>query len=332
MLLVIRRILCIQLGLLLSAISSLCTHTNPHIIFVHIGDTIPAYTYVALEQARLFNEDAHLYLIANQKAIKNSPYDFNRHAIITVTCESLPRSRSHKKFNKETTLDPHGDRFWRKATERFFYIDEYVALHDLTQVVHIENDTMLYANIAEMHDGFSRYKGIGAIFDCDRRCIASLVYIADKRAVAHLVHFLAKHASKGCLDMEMIAEYRKAFSKDRIDNLPLVMPEYLIDHQLINVCKWTALHPLDYCKNSDIFNSIFDGAAIGQYLGGIDPRCGRSEPGFINESSLLNPSYLTIEWHRDIQNRNVPFASCHGKLYRINNLHIHSKFLENFRS
>ncbi len=82
-----------------------------------------------------------------------------------------------------------------------------------------------------------------------------------------------------------------------------------------------------------MFNSIFDGAAIGQYLGGINPAVhSNARPGFINETCIFNPSRIVIEWRRDEKNRNVPFAVFDGAAYRINNLHIHSKKLHDFRS
>jgi hypothetical protein len=328
------RIIGVQFIFLLNHTVNLCaTNTRINIIFVHLGDTIPVYAYTAFEQARLFNDNACLHLIANKRAIESSLYDFASKAIKTIACESLSPSSAHKKFRKNTRLDTRfRDKFWYKTSERFFYIDEYVSLHNLTYVVHLENDVMLYADLTQMYDAFARYEGIGAIFDCDSRCIPSLIYIADKKAIAHLVSFMAKHASKGYNDMRIIVEYRKSHSKQYIDNLPLIMPEYLINHRLINIDQQTACYPLEYCNNSEIFNSIFDGAALGQYLGGIDQKNGLSGPGFINETALFNPSYLTIEWRKDAYNRNVPFAHCNGVSYRINNLHIHSKRLDNFCS
>jgi len=314
-------------------ISNIYGSVIPHIIFVHLGNTIPDYGYIALEQARLFNEDAHLCLIANKKALENAAYDFAQQSIITVACEDLPCSATHQIFNRYTTLDrQRRDGFWHKATERFFYIHEYAALHNLTSIVHLETDTMLYANIADMRDALSQYKGIGAVFDCDTRCIPCFMYIANADAIGHLVDFIAHHAAHGYNDMEIIAQYRAAFSQQYIDSLPLVIPEYCAHHKLVNAQNQMAANPSDYFNNIEFFNSIFDGAAIGQFLGGIDPRNGKSEPGFINETSLFNPSLVSIEWHRDERNRNVPYAVSNGKLYRINNLHIHSKMLEKFRS
>ena len=84
--------------------------------------------------------------------------------------------------------------------------------------------------------------------------------------------------------------------------------------------------------NFSSFLSIFDGAAIGQFLGGIDPKNGVSKPGFINESCLFNPSLIKFTWEVDDCDRRVPYASYGNSISRINNLHIHSKNLQKFTS
>jgi len=77
---------------------------------------------------------------------------------------------------------------------------------------------------------------------------------------------------------------------------------------------------------------LFDGAAIGQYLGGVDPRNQKSKPGFINESCVFNPSRFLFEWIKDDKGREIPYAIFKDCKYRINNLHIHSKNLAKFKS
>lgn len=304
-----------------------------HIIYVHLGNAIPTYAYVALEQARLFNENATICLITNQKALNTSTYNFNAYNFVTVACETLKESCWHTKFKKNTRLNAHErDGFWRKATERFFYLHEYMATYGIKDAVHLEYDNMLYANVMDMYDVFSQYKGIGAVFDCDSRCIPSFMYIAHAQAIEHLVQFISERVPAHFNDMQSIASYRNTFSTEYIDNLPLIMPEYLIDHTFINQKGNKTTRPSAYYNKCDLFNSIFDGAALGQYLGGIDPRNGPSKPGFINETCLFNPAHLNIEWRVDSKGRKVPFALCKNKAYRINNLHIHSKKLEQFRS
>ena len=87
-----------------------------------------------------------------------------------------------------------------------------------------------------------------------------------------------------------------------------------------------------YTNHFYLFNSLFDAAAFGQYLGGEDPRNGHSAPGFINESCIFNPSHFTYTWEEDDQGRLVPYAHYKNEKVRINNLHIHSKNLAPFYS
>lgn len=309
------------------------SHIYSTIVYVHLGASIPSYIYVALEQARLFNSDTAICLIANQQAIDQSEYDFEAKNLEIVSCESLAKAKEHQIFCQKC---PHSDEvlngFWRKAIERFFYIHEYIASRDLKEVVHLESDTMLYVDVTTLKKSFSRYKGIGAVFDWDDRCIPSFVYIANEAAIYSLVRFLSAHAHENHFDMELLALYKKESSHEKIDNLPLIMPEYTQKSPIINALNQKPANPSVYTQHAEIFNSIFDGAAIGQYLGGTDPIHENSDPGFINETCVFDPSQLIFEWRKDEQGRKVPFAVCEGTAYRINNLHIHSKRLHDFRS
>lgn len=304
------------------------------IVYVHLGSTPPIYLYDSLVQARLFNREAPICLIANQQALIAELRDFacNNH-IALVPCESLVPTESHKLFARSTTLDNRWrDGFWKKACERFFYIHEYMAQYGVNNVCHIESDNLLYVDIADIWPVLERYAGIGAVFDHDGRCIPSFMYIAHVDAMADLVRFIASHAKKGMTDMHIIALYRKERERHYIDYLPIIMREYVDKYPLKSTGGDTPLDSTAYYRNDDTFQSIFDGAAIGQYLGGIDPRNGVSKPGFINETCLFNPAHLDIQWIEDTQGRKVPYAMFGGRKYRINNLHIHSKRLYEFLS
>jgi hypothetical protein len=304
-----------------------------NIVYVYLSPELPAYVNVGLKQARLFNPKTNIFLIANESALNHCRNDLKEQNIIAVAAENLRPSKEHQQFNKTTVLDNKSlGGLWRKSTERFFYIQELIALYGLKSIVHVEADVMLYVDFNDLQPALSRYHGIGAVFDCDRRCIPSVVYIANEKAIAHMNEFIAQNASKGLFDMHIIAEYRNAYSSEYIDNLPLIMPEYLQTHTLMNDIHQGTSRPHAYFNNIESFNSIFDAAAIGQYLGGVTPIHGPIKPGFINETCLFNPSYLMLTWEKDAQGRRVPFATCNGAKYPINNLHIHSKTLDQFRS
>lgn len=303
------------------------------IVFVHIGNALPTYLETAVEQANLFNPQADIYLVANERAVKNFPMAIGEHTIHVVTCESLENSLEHKLFLLRTSLNSvYRGGFWKYATERFFYLQELIAQHGLHNVCHLENDVMLYVDLDDLLPVFQKYQGIAATFDNDQRCIPGFLYIANPYAINQLSKYLADHAHDGLVDMEIIAKYKKERSSSDIDNLPIRTAEYVGDHPLVSTIGFIGSDKNAYCKNIEIFQSVFDAAALGQYLGGVDPSLAPWGPGFINERCVFNPSLFSYEWDQDAKGRKVPHLIYAGKKFRINNLHIHCKNLKMFSS
>ncbi|MEX0849084.1 MAG: hypothetical protein WD055_02550 [Candidatus Dependentiae bacterium] len=304
------------------------------IVFAHLGNTLPHYLADATHQARLFNTEARIFVIAENEAIRKiSDVRFYDDKIIFVACESLEKSFMHELFEQQNRLD-NGFRqgFWRKTTERFFLVHELMNQYQLEDVFHLEYDNMLYVDLNELLPVFHTYSNIAATFDNDGRCIAGFIYFAHELAIEKLVDFVAHQAKNTMNDMQIIAKYRQTFGKKEIAHLPIIMREYLDVCELKSTKGHTAQSPEDYAHFFSEFNSIFDAAALGQYLGGIDPRNGLSKSGFINESCLFDPSFLSFTWNIDQKGRRVPFARFGKTECRINNLHIHSKKLHLFVS
>jgi len=324
--------LCIYLLLILPINSfAICDYS---IVFVHIGNNIPSYTSTALSQARKFNPECPIILLAEQSAIENFDAPNVSDNISYITCESLTKTKEHQLFITKSTLnDQWREGFWRYTSERFLYLQDLIVDYDLKNVFHMEYDNMLYANLEEMLSTFTtQYPGIAATFDNDNRCIPSFIFIPNKKEITLLAKCFAVNAKKNLNDMEIVAIFKHQYGNVHIDYLPIITNEYVKTYPLVSDYNHTTQNPKNFCKNIDLFQSIFDGAALGQYLGGIDPRNGPSVPGFINESCLFQPDKIKIEWELDGLGRNVPYVIYPDKKYRINNLHIHSKKLENFKS
>jgi hypothetical protein len=301
---------------------------SPSIVFVHLGPSIPSYVPTAVHQARLFNPDLPIYLLANQAALKNYPQDDQ--LIQCIAVESLPFSRAHKKFIASSRLDKKfRGGFWTFATERFFCLADFLRQYKLSDVFHLENDVMLYANLKELLPVFSKYypNMIGATFDNDHRCIPGFLYIATLAPLQRFVDFIVQNLDQLENDMHALSLFKKKYRKQWIEHLPIVMSEYVKDPNQPRVENLS-----DFSTHFQEFNSIFDAAAIGQYLGGIDPRNGDSSPGFINESCVFSPAAFQFEWQKDDQERQIPTVCYQGKKWKVNNLHIHSKNLAKFDS
>lgn len=302
------------------------------IVFVHLGPSLPAYLPDALFQARLFNKNCKIFLLGNEQTL-SSYSDNNNLQITLVPVEGLAKTKAHQEFLKTAVLDRRfRDGFWYYASERFLYLDDFMQQYDMHHVFHLETDTMLYVDLKEMKQIFvENYHGIAAVFDNDDRCIPCFVYFGSKNAAHKLARYFFRYAQQGKNDMEVLAIFKKKHS-ELIDNLPIIMSSYQTKHSLCTPAGRKTNNPDHYSKNSTLFKSVFDGAALGQYLGGIDPRVGLSVPGFINESCLFNPSHVQYLWKNDELGRKVPFMVFGDEVYRINNLHIHSKNLKEFLS
>jgi hypothetical protein len=296
------------------------------IVFVHLGPSLPAYTPLSLSQARLFNPDCPIYLVANQEALEN----FSDNTVITIPCESLAKSGPHEKF----LLEGKTNGFWQYVVERFYYLEELMSQHQLKNVFHLENDVMLYRDLKELLPTFEKnYSGMMAgTFDNDSRCVAGFLYVSEIRPLSEFVKFTTSKLYTGENDMHLLGQFREAFYKKYIDHLPIINPLYASQNPLESYTGKRAQYPSDYTNHFDEFLSIFDAAALGQFLGGLDPIHLEHDAGFINESCVFNPAYLDLAWQRDAQGRQVPVASYKGISHPINNLHIHCKNLALFSS
>jgi len=205
--------------------------------------------------------------------------------------------------------------------------------YNLKNVFHLEYDNMLYVDLQELLPIFvDKYKGIAATFDNDKRCIPGFIYIRNQEVMSRLADFFAYYAKKGYNDMQMLAEFKNKYGENSIDYLPIITAEYAKEHPLVSRKGNAAHKKKKFFQYIDLFHSVFDAAALGQYLGGQDPNNGSCAPGFINESCVFNSSHLGYDWYNDDLNRKIPYIVYSNKKYRINNLHIHSKKLELFTS
>ena len=307
---------------LLSIISSFASLYPYCIVYIHIGKNLPAFFYDSARQTRLFNKTCTIYLLANQQAITDEDLNkFEDYSIKFIALESLVKTKEHEEFLQKSTLDKNfWEAFWLYTSERFLYLHDFCQQYHESDIIHLENDNMIYVDFNELMPVFKRhYKGIGAVFDNDYKCIPGIVFF--------------RYAAHGKCDMEVFSilmqEKREA---GLIDNLPIIMPEYVHIHGLGSTNGTYSPHKERFFNHIDEFQSIFDGAALGQYFGGKDPRLGDSGPGFVNESCLYNSSLLSYRWVPDNEGRNIPYASYRDHEYRINNLHVHCKNLKQFSS
>lgn len=302
---------------------------NYNIAFIHIGEQLPPYVARAIKQARLFNKKCPIFLVSSKTALENTQkHQIDPKDITFINYETLPQTEEHLNFSEKTRFK----NFWKVTSERYLVLYDFIKAFNLHNVFHFENDVMIYINLEKLLPIFEKNYQLALPFDHDNRAISSFVYIKDHCALQPLATCFTNNAINGYNDMQ-VPPILAQQNKNCIQKLPILMPDYCLKYSLENVKKEQPKNPSEYTKNFELFNYIFDAAALGQYLGGIYlQHKSISSYGFINETNIFNPSHFSYIWKKDNEGRFVPYIILNDEQFPIANLHIHSKKLKKFAS
>ena len=187
--------------------------------------------------------------------------------------------------------------FYVNCGKRFFYIFSYMKKYDQKKCLHIENDVLLYQQLDNISDH------IYLTMDSEQRCIPGVVYIPEYKLLQDLIDKYDYMQN----DMINLANFYNN-NRDTVKTFP------------ISTEKWS--------DNFEQFQMIFDAAAIGQYLFGIDPKntTQKHTEGFINETCVVKYNKYIFVW-KYFNEMYRPYIIINDQLIPIFNLHIHSKRL-----
>jgi hypothetical protein len=156
--------------------------------------------------------------------------------------------------------------------------------------------------------------------DAPDRAIGGFVYFDSRKPLEKYLQFVLDNLSQRWNDMKSLAK----FVGEHCDTLPLLpssfpgfesLPAFVTDH-------------------SKDFPCVFDAAAMGQFIGGVDPIHilngvkGDQIRGFVNPDSVFKIDQISLTWKED----DFLFKRPYADHIRIANLHIHSKDLRRWSS
>jgi hypothetical protein len=219
-------------------------------------------------------------------------------------------------FEKNNKLDNHfRNGFWKLTSKRLFVLYQYLKKYNLSNVIHLENDVLFYENGKELMKKLKLDK-LYLTLDSPNRVIPGIIYIPNYTYLSDLILNYQYHLNDM---MNMTLFYYR--NQNNIETFPLMGKNESYNYEDL------------FTKNFNQFYGIFDGAAIGQYLGGIDPRNKSGDTtGFINETCKIKYNHYKFIWKRNQDNLNLPYIVIDGEVFKIYNLHIHSKNLKKFIS
>jgi hypothetical protein len=269
--------------------------------------------YILANIAQLFKlGHMRIYVLTNNHLM--CEFEALSDIIELVSVESLSDPFS---FNEKSTLNREfRGGFWHLASARLFVLHSFMASRPhIRNVIHIENDVLLYYNCDDtLSDSLLNKNHIYIPFDTFERNIASIMYIPDATTFGKAL----SHYNFDKNDMYNFSEIR--VKTDLINTLPIFVGK-----------DGDSLERSFVTNGFDKFGGfIFDAAAIGHYIGGVDPRNIHGDTrGFVNETCIIKYNDEgKIGWRSDA-GFNKPFIKLHdsGVEIPIFNLHIHSKAL-----
>jgi hypothetical protein len=292
------------------------------IVMFHSGDVFPVFLEDNFKQLRLFNPDITVYFLTDKQWLGEEI--FKTYNIIPINKDDY----YSRKIDSFQVYYGYADKskdnqFWVVTSLRLIYIENFMKSNKMRDVYHFENDVLLYTDIKELHSKFIKlYPHLAITVGGPDKCITGFMFIKSHLELEVMTQFfldalmrLGKRRIVERYGMDMVNEMTmiRAYSKDYPDRI-----------QFLPILPFG-----EFSMNFNEFNSIFDPASWGQFIGGNiqEKKPGlKPEDHYIGQLLRRHPEY-TVIWKQGI-----PYFKYDGQEVKINNLHIHSKNLHSYIS
>jgi len=285
--------------------------------------SLPDYAIDTIYQARLFYKGVIYFIVSDIHSphVAELKYKYDVTIIDYNTMIDIEFNNCVNQYFDKFVIVPAlkgREKLFIYAFERFFLLYHLMDQYQLSNVFFLELDNLIYDDPMVWETSFASNE-MSYMYDNHGRGASGICFIQNKDILLQFTeyckHFIATNTV--FLDeMSALHEFWVA-NKDRVQLLPTHWPA-------ADVPKET------YMNYDNYQNTIFDAAALGIYLGGLDPyhTNGIIVTGQKSKWSAINCTQYKYKWIIDDKNRKIPYV-LHGDTWiKINNLHIHSKNLK----
>ena len=290
------------------------TQNHGPLIFVHIGNALPKHALSSFRRsARLW--PGKTVVLLNQSAIPARVHGLPDFQAIEDFYDGMPLADARLPKSWDNSFR---DGFLRKCLERFFVLDQYCRWAGVASFFHAETD-VLTSSVPDLERKLDLLgQGIFIPRDDVDRAIGSLIYVNSGLALQEFVRFVTTGRSFSN-EMEALAAFI-----DAKPGMAFALP---------TIRYWEATPPLWPTISPEEIGAIFDAAALGQWVLGIDPRNSLLpvRNHFRNERHKSTFSEMTLRYSLR-QNLLTVQVDRHSSIVPLANLHVHSKKLQVFQS
>jgi hypothetical protein len=293
--------------------------------FVHLGDELPKHLVLNISRFKKIFPEIPISLVVERSCdvskVINNIWKIHIYDSADKDFAKVLSSLSHD--------DSFRDEFWTKTLERIFaFIQFHKTLDSETKLLHIESDVILFPNFPWKELLNPQLQPLGwCAFNSDHD-VAALLYSQSPKSSAMLEEYLTRALAENrhLTDMTALNQLTRMYP-----DLIFYFPSFIEDlNKVDNSMETIWRDKLDpRLTLLEKFNGVFDGAAFGVYLTGIDPRntFGRkllhSESNITNSQSYVKPQF----WNYSTDINGNLWLKTGSETIPIYCLHIHSKNL-----
>jgi hypothetical protein len=265
-------------------------------LLTHIGGKFPEHVKYSIRQIHRKNSNCTIYLCGDIKP------DFIDEKYTFIHTSELNIPYTNYLINEPNPL-------WYGSLMRIFLINSFMQKENVEGIIHFDNDVMIYSDFTKL------------INQLDRKN-----YITPHKYTEYTFGFsyLNNKDEFNILTDRIIETIAHGESKVR-----QITGDEIHEMRLLGLCGTDLISPLPVHPEIGSINEfIFDPSSYGQYIGGTPN--GHS-PGFIDKTQLVG-NYFSEQKPDIIYNPEDEIFHYRyaDKIYKIFNLHVHSKKLEMF--
>jgi len=284
------------------------------LVLIHIGSEIPEHFWVCLNQARKYFWGDINVVVPSEHICDDR---FLKPNIHVLPWEDLANDTIYKEFKDACFLKG----FWNVTMGRLFLLEILMRKYDLKEIIHIENDVLIYEDPNNMTEAFRKQASNSVAMTPigDGYIAAAYCYIPHIEAISKLNTIMKSLLIIG------EEQLKRRTSGEMINEMTLLA---YIHKAYCGVIKHLPIRPIGKgAPGITPFNSVFDPASIGQHLDGTPSTPG--VPMYDTDRHWLAPDLKSGKYKIEFID-GIPWMVAASKRYRINSLHIHSKRLERF--
>jgi hypothetical protein len=275
-------------------------------ILFHKNSHLPDYLPVCIKQILHTQTDFNIFLLTDNKIEKNK--NIQMVDISKIKIEQLDAIDFY-----QNDQDP----LWKTSFERFFYINDFIVKNKLNNVVHFDNDVLIYLNVKNILPVLQKViSNVGITRHKNNEMVCGFMFIKYFNCLENICNELCNLAKLG------IPALKNMFNND----MPHEMR--LLGHIFHNTDLLTALPGTPFEPLFSEFNCVFDPSTYGQYFGGT----GNATKNTIHPNNVqrIIDQHIVNKTLVPSFNRQQPFITYNMQNIPICNLHIHSKQLQDF--